>query len=133
MPASPAAYRPPLPLRWWQALRAALGGRREPPYVEAMDAMDAAVVLFDAQDRLVLCNRDFRALYPGLAPLLVPGRRFEDLLREAATLGMIPEAQGDVEGFVARRVRQHHEPGAPLLRLMANGRWRRITEQRLAA
>ena len=28
-------------------------GRRPPPYSEAMDAMDAGIVLFDAQDRLV--------------------------------------------------------------------------------
>jgi diguanylate cyclase (GGDEF)-like protein/PAS domain S-box-containing protein len=131
MPASLASHRPSRFLRWWQALGAALGGRREPPYVEAMDAMDAAIVLYDAQDRLVLCNRDFRALYPGLSHMLVPGRTFEQLLREAASLGMIPEAHGDLEGFVARRLRLHGEPGRPILRQMADGRWRRITEQRL--
>ena len=132
MPASLASHRPPLPARLWQTLRRWFGGRAEPPYVEAMDAMDAGIVLYDAQDRLVLCNRNFRALYPGLAHMLVPGRTFEEMLREAASLGMIPEAQGDIEGFVAARVRQHREPGMPLLRRMADGRWRRITEQRLA-
>ncbi|MFO1336435.1 MAG: diguanylate cyclase [Piscinibacter sp.] len=132
MPASLAAYRPPRHVRWWRALKAALGGSREPPYLEALDAIDAAVVLFDAQDRLVLCNRNFRALYPGLSHMLVPGRSFEQLVREAAVLGMIPVAQGDLEGFVAQRLRQHRELGAPILRQMSDGRWRRITEQRLA-
>ena len=132
MPASPSSSRPSLPVRWWQALRGWRGGRPTPPYIEALDAMDAGIVLYDAQDRLVLCNRNFRALYPGLSHLLKPGCRFEALLREAAVLGMIPEAQGDIEGFVARRIRQHGEPGVPLLRQMADGRWRRITEQRLA-
>ena len=132
MPVSLAAHRPPRHVRWWRALKAALGGGREPPYVAALDAMDASIVLYDAQDRLVLCNRNFRALYPGLSHLLVPGRSFEALLREAAALGMIPEAQGDLEGFVARRLRQHRELGTPLLRQMSDGRWRRITEQRLA-
>lgn len=132
MPASLASHRPPRLVRWWQGLRALFGGRREPPYVEAMDAMDAAIVLYDAQDRLVLCNRNFRALYPGLSHVLVPGRSFEELLREAASLGMIPEAQGDIDGFVSERVRQHREPGAALIRQMSDGRWRRITEQRLA-
>ena len=67
MPASLAAYRPPRHVRWWRALKAALGGSREPPYLEALDAIDAAVVLFDAQDRLRLRNRNFCALYPGLS------------------------------------------------------------------
>ena len=132
MPVSLAAHRPPRHVRWWRALKAALGGSREPPYVAALDAMDASIVLYDAQDRLVLCNRNFRALYPGLSHMLVPGRSFEELLREAAALGMIPVAQGDLEGFVAQRLRQHREPGAPILRQMPDGRWRRITEQRLA-
>ncbi|WP_395692230.1 PAS-domain containing protein, partial [Piscinibacter sp.] len=132
MPVSLAAYRSPRHVRWWRALKAALGGGREPPYLEAMDAMDAAIVLFDAQDRLVLCNRNFRALYPGLSHMLAPGCSFEELLREAAALGMIPVAQGDLEGFVAQRLRQHRELGAPILRQMSDGRWRRITEQRLA-
>ncbi|MBS0440590.1 MAG: PAS-domain containing protein, partial [Proteobacteria bacterium] len=132
MPASFAAARLPRHVRWWRALKAALGAAPEPPYVEAIDAIDAAVVLFDAQDRLVLCSRSFRALYPGLSHLLVPGRSFEALLREAAVLGMIPEAQGDLEGFIVQRLRQHRELGSPLLRQMADGRWRRITEQRLA-
>ena len=131
MPASLAAYRPSLPSRLLRRLFGWLGGRHEPPYVEALDAMDAGIVLYDAQDRLVLCNRNFRALYPAIAPRLVPGLPFESLLREAIAQGLIPEAQGDVESFVARRVKQHHEPGAPLLRRMADGRWRRISEQRL--
>lgn len=118
--------------RLWQWLRRGLGGRGRPPYVEAIDAMDAGIVLFDAQDRLVLCNRSFRALYPGLAEQLRPGRTFEELLRDAIAQGLVPEAQGDVEAFVAERVQHHRQPGPPLMRQMIDGRWRRITEQRLA-
>jgi diguanylate cyclase (GGDEF)-like protein/PAS domain S-box-containing protein len=132
MPASLASHRPSMPSRLLRRLAGWLNGRGEPPYVDALDAMDAGIVLYDAQDRLVLCNRNFRALYPALAPRLVPGLRFESLLREAIAQGLVPEAQGDVEAFIARRVKQHHEPGAPLLRRMADGRWRRISEQRLA-
>jgi diguanylate cyclase (GGDEF)-like protein/PAS domain S-box-containing protein len=110
-------------------------GRRQrqlPPYVDALDAMDAGVVLYDAQDRLVLCNRNFAALYPALAGSMVPGRSFEELLREAITRGVVPQAQPDVEAFVAERLRQHRQPGLPILRQMHDGRWRRISEQRLA-
>lgn len=131
MPASLAAYRPSPWSRFLGRLLGRLGGRREPPYVEALDALEAGVVLYDAQDRLILCNRNFRELYPRLAPRLVPGLRFEDLLREAIAQGLLPEAKDDVEAFVAQRLKQHREPGPALVRRMADGRWRRISEQRL--
>ncbi len=139
VPASPVAMPEALLLprtslldRLWQWLRRTSGGGGRPPYVEAIDAMDAGIVLFDAQDRLVLCNRNFRVLYPGLAAQLRPGRTFEALLRDAIAQGLVPEALADVEAFVAERVRRHRQPGPPLLRQMPGGRWRRISEQRLA-
>lgn len=132
MPESLLLSSPTLLARLKRWLSWARGGRGRPPYVEALDAMDAGVVLFDAQDRLVLCNRNFRALYPGMEDQLRPGRTFESLLREAVGRGLVREAQGDVEAFVAERVGRHRQPGPPLLRQLPDGRWRRITEQRLA-
>ncbi|WP_298825924.1 diguanylate cyclase [uncultured Piscinibacter sp.] len=132
MPATSAKRSPSLSARLLRWLPRWLTGRRGPPYQEVLDAMEAGIVLYDTQDRLVLCNRNFRALYPGLAHRLVPGQRFEALVREAIALGLIPQARGHVEAFVAARVQQHLHPGPPLLRQMADGRWRRISEQRLA-
>ncbi|MBX3604924.1 MAG: diguanylate cyclase [Piscinibacter sp.] len=103
-----------------------------PLYQSAIDAMDAGIVLWDAQDRLVLCNRQFRWLYEPLADLVRPGVTFENLLRAAIARGVIEAPRPDVEGFVAARLLEHREPQGPLLREMPDGRWRRITEQRLA-
>lgn len=103
-----------------------------PLYQSAIDAMDAGVVLWDAQDRLVLCNRQFRCLYEPLADLLEPGTPFESLLRAAIARGVIAVAPADVEEFVAARLLDLRRPHGSLLREMPGGRWRRITEQRLA-
>ena len=47
---------------------------------EAIEAMDAAIVHFDAQDRVVFCNERYRRMY-GLPPTLVePGTAFRDIL-----------------------------------------------------
>lgn len=100
-------------------------------YQSTIDAMDAGVVLWDRQDRLLLCNRQFRGLYQPLADLLEPGTSFEFLLRAAIGRGMIPVAPPDVEAFVAARLLDHRQPHKPLLRQMPDGHWRRITEQRL--
>jgi diguanylate cyclase (GGDEF)-like protein/PAS domain S-box-containing protein len=95
-----------------------------------IDAMDAGIVLWDADDRLVLCNRDFRQLYASIAHALVPGQRFEDILRQVVAQGLVPQAAGQEEAWIAERLRQHAEPAATLIRQFA-GSWRRIVEQRL--
>ncbi len=95
------------------------------------DAMDAGIVLYDAQDRLVLCNQSFRELYGGLGDRLQPGRRFEDLLRDAVAAGLVPQARGREAQWVAQRLADHATPGAPVQRELPGDRWRRIVEQRL--
>ena len=50
----------------------------------AIDAIDEAFVLYDPDDRLVLCNDRYRETYAGVADLIVPGVRFEDLVRAGA-------------------------------------------------
>ena len=95
------------------------------------DALPTGIVVWDADDRFVLCNADFRALYPALAPHLVPGLPFEQLLRHALRAGLVPEAAGGEQAWIEGRLAQHRQPQAPIVRRMADGRWRRIVEQRL--
>ncbi len=96
-----------------------------------LDAIDAGIVLFDADDRLVLCNRSFRELYADLAPVIQPGRRFEEMLRGALACGLIPEAAGREEAWVSRRLDEHAHPQGPVVRELPGDRWHRIVEQRL--
>ncbi|MBA4176709.1 MAG: hypothetical protein C0505_09125 [Leptothrix sp. (in: Bacteria)] len=99
---------------------------------ELLDAMEAAVVVWGPDDRLVLCNRDFRSVYEPIADRLRPGMTFEGLLREVVAAGLAPQAQADPEAWIAQRVADHRQPGGPLLRQLPGGRWRRIVEQRLS-
>ncbi len=50
----------------------------------AVDGLSDGFALFDAEDRLVLCNPNYRRMHAGLADLLVPGMRFEDIVREVS-------------------------------------------------
>ena len=100
--------------------------------VEVLDALDAAVALYDRENRLLLCNREFRRLYAPLADELQPGLPFETLVRRAVGLGLVPDASADPEAFIAQRVQQQGRILVPVLRHMADGRWRRIAERRLA-
>lgn len=99
---------------------------------ETLDAMQAGIVLYDPQDRLLLCNDDFRHLYGPIAHLLAPGMTFEQLLTEAVQAGLVPEARGCEQAWIAQRLQAHRKPGAPVLRELPDGRWRRIVERRLS-
>lgn len=98
---------------------------------EVFDAVPAAVALFDSDDRLLLCNGDFRKLYAPLAEQIVPGASFESLLRMAVARGLVPEAAGREEAWIEARLAARRRPGPPIVRQLANGSWRRIVEERL--
>ena len=114
--------------------RAANAARRR--LSQVLDALPAGVVLYDADDRLVLANADFRRLYGPIAGRLVPGLHFKELLRHAVRAGLVPEAQGlPGEAWIDARLALHRSAAVgaapPMLRRMADGHWRRIAEQRL--
>lgn len=99
---------------------------------EVLDAMQAAVVLWGSDGRLVTANRDFRDVYAPIAAHLQPGVRFEDALRTAVAAGLVPEADADTQAWITGRLAMQGSPGTPMLRQLPGGRWRRIVEQRLS-
>ena len=49
--------------------------------LDAIETLDAGFVMYDADERLVVCNSTYRQLYFRSAPAMVPGARYEDILR----------------------------------------------------
>jgi PAS domain S-box-containing protein len=98
----------------------------------AIDAIDEAFVLFDPDDRLLLCNEKYRSLYAGPNGLIVPGARFEDIERQGAENGQYPQAIGRVEEWVAERVAAHRAGNTTLVQHLGNGRVLRTIERRMA-
>ncbi len=97
----------------------------------SIDALDDAFVLFDPQDRLVLCNDKYREVYSEVAHLLVPGAQFEDIIRAGAEMGQYPAAIGRVDEWVAERLATHLAGNTILIQKHNNGRTLRIVERRL--
>ena len=75
--------------------------------VGSVEALAEAVAIFDAEDRLVLCNARWREINALVEDLIVPGVAFETLLRAGLQLGRFPEAAGDHEGWLRRRLERH--------------------------
>lgn len=96
----------------------------------ALDILPDAFVLFDRKDRLVLCNARLRALYPKSAHLMVPGARFEDIIRHSARAGAVASAVGREEPWVQTRLAQHRKSLFEGLQELAGDRWVRVTERK---
>ncbi|MCA0176656.1 MAG: CHASE domain-containing protein [Proteobacteria bacterium] len=98
----------------------------------AIDALDEAFVLYDARDRLVLCNEKYREVYPLASPAMVRGARFEDIIRFGAERGEYVDAKGRIEDWVAERLAAHRQKdGKTMLQRLSSGRVLRVKERHL--
>jgi PAS domain S-box-containing protein len=98
----------------------------------AVDALGEGFALFDANDRLVLCNDPFRERYSLVGELIRPGVTFAELVEAMAETGQIESARRRKKAWRASRLAQHKRPGAPFEEQLANGRWQQVHEIRLA-
>jgi signal transduction histidine kinase/DNA-binding NarL/FixJ family response regulator len=96
----------------------------------AIESMSDGFVMFDAEDRLVACNTRYKDFYRISAPFIVPGARFEDIMREGAKRGQYPQAGPDIEAYVQQMTAWHKGDNPPIERLLPDGRWVLITERR---
>ncbi len=97
----------------------------------AIEALSEHVVLFDAEDRVVLANRAWRELNKDVAEFTKPGTRFEDHVRAVLAKGLVPEAIGREEEWLRQRMERHLNPSGPFEMTRQDGRWIRVYEQRL--
>ena len=104
---------------------------------EAIASISEGFVLYDPDDRLVLSNQRFDAMFStqgAPAPAgLQPGARFEQLVRESVDSGKLPLAPAERDQWLVRRLAQHADPGEPFELQLADGRWIRVSERRTAA
>ena len=98
--------------------------------VDAIESISEGFALYDRDDRLVLCNSRYRdLLYPGLADVMEPGTPFATIIRHAAERGLVEEAEGRVEEWVAERLASHRAASGVEAPHRSDGRWIRISER----
>ena len=99
---------------------------------DALEHLSEGFVLFDAEERLIMCNSRFREIYARSADAMVPGATLADIIRMGAERGeYLNVPPDDIEGWLVNRLREHRAiVGTTIERQLANGRWLRISEQR---
>jgi signal transduction histidine kinase/DNA-binding response OmpR family regulator/HAMP domain-containing protein len=96
----------------------------------AIATISEGFVLYDAEDRIVLFNDQFRAIYPGLADIIKPGTKFDEVLDAVVSRSLVELGKQSPEEWLAeRRARHAHSGGFAEYRY--GGRFVRISERRI--
>ena len=104
--------------------------RSEQRFIDAIESISEGFSLYDAEDRLVLCNSAYgKLLYPGLGTP-VQGTPYETLVRNAVALGLVEDAKGRAEEWIAARLTRHRQPGEPHVQRRSDGYWIHINERK---
>lgn len=99
--------------------------------LRAVDSMTDGFVLFDANDRVILCNHVYATMLDGFgesnftAESMI-GMHVEDIIRKQVEFGqpIPPEYRGDIDAWVADRVKLHQRAdGVPHVQQLKDGRW----------
>ena len=97
--------------------------RAEKLLPSAVENLQECFALFDADDRLIMCNERYRQTHPLGAEFLKPGIKFEDIVRANIRKGNLPDAVGREEEYFRERMERHLNPGKAFVRRYANGRY----------
>src|SRR3546814_10612738 len=105
--------------------------RAQTRLAEAVEAVSEGFALYDADDRLVICNSRYREMYAGLDLRIEPGIAFEEVIRAAAETGLITDAEGNLDKWVRSRLKRHRNPPGPMEQQRSDGRWVQVSEWRM--
>jgi signal transduction histidine kinase len=97
---------------------------------DVVDHFGEAFVLWDADDRLVLCNRNYREFFALSADLMTPGNSFEEILRGAAARGQYVDAHVDPENWIQERLRRRRAAVGSFELELFDGRCLHVTNRR---
>jgi diguanylate cyclase (GGDEF)-like protein len=90
---------------------------------QALANMADALVMYDRDDRLVMCNEQYRRMFPKTAHLRVPGAHFRDILRASLETGEeVGVARGEVATWIDKTCASLHVTGDGYIHL-GDGRW----------
>jgi PAS domain S-box-containing protein len=103
--------------------------RSEQRLREAIESFTDGLALFDAEDRLVLCNNRYRRMWSLDEDAAQPGDSYEHLLRGIVTSGTLTEAPSDLDAYIASRVARHRNAPSTSEHRLSNGRWLHVTHR----
>ena len=99
---------------------------------DAIETISEGFSLYDADDKLVIFNSKYKTLFSAHADVIEPGTTFETIVRAAVERGMIDDAEGGHEAWLAERIAQHKAPSSTHIQHRSDGRWIQVSERKTA-
>ena len=96
-----------------------------------LESISQGLVLYDKDDRLVVCNSHFRGLFPELKDLIQPGVSYETIARATVESCLGTDANGtDSDEELNRQIESHRARQHVAEWHLPNGRWVLTNENR---
>ncbi|MDD9878752.1 MAG: PAS domain S-box protein [Magnetovibrio sp.] len=108
----------------------AVGEKLQERLYDAVNSLQEGFALYDADDRLIVANREYQRVLPMAAEILARRGTFEESIREVVGIGLLQGLEGREEAFIERRLAQHRAPGDDVVVNFANGNWYLLKELR---
>lgn len=96
----------------------------------AIDSIREGFALFDAEDRLVLCNQTYLGIWPTIADRIRPGIKFNEIVRMITADGTMLGSLIAPDRWVSERLARHAIANGAYVQALSDGRWIQINELR---
>jgi len=99
---------------------------------DAIETISEGFSLYDAEDKLIVCNNRYKNLFASHADVMEPGTPFETIIRTAVERGLIDHGDGSNEAWIAERLKNHKTASSEHVQHRSDGRWVHVNERRTA-
>ncbi len=96
---------------------------------DAIQNISEGFVLWDSDDRLLMCNEVFKIAYSGISDIIETGVRFEDFITEAYRRKVLHVTSGSMKNAIRQRIRQHRGSITAFEEQVGKDRWFRVSER----
>jgi len=99
--------------------------------VDAIESISDGLILFDADEKFVMCNSRYRQIFEKIDHLFVPGTHFTKMLSAVAGADIIVGVRGNQKNWMKERLAERKNPGAGSARReerLHDGTWLRFNE-----
>ena len=94
---------------------------------DAIESLTDGVALFDAANRLIMCNTRYRTMWPGREEIANPGITLETLIRKYLELAVSHGMKFDIDAETATALQQHTQFRSSRDIPIFDGRWFQVS------
>jgi PAS domain S-box-containing protein len=99
--------------------------------IDAIESISEGFVIYDRDDRFVMCNDAYRRLFPHSAELMVPATPDEQIVRANIAGGRVTVNLEKTEDWLTQHLIDHRNAAGAVEIPLANGQWLLVTERRM--